>query len=66
MQIQQIKNLIRGNVERNLNQIFGKNIIMDFNVDGTFGKKGLRDFSNVLAAIIGTIFFKTNPFQKHH
>ncbi|XP_065368981.1 uncharacterized protein LOC135961410 [Calliphora vicina] len=53
--IQQIKNLMRGNVERNLNQIFGKTIIMDFNVDGTFGKKGLRDYSNVLTAIIDVI-----------
>lgn len=48
-----MKNLIAGNAERNLHKVFGRNIIMDFNVDGTFGKKGLRDFGNVLAAIIG-------------
>ncbi|XP_058974559.1 uncharacterized protein LOC131806860 [Musca domestica] len=51
----QMKNLIAGNAERNLHKVFGRNIIMDFNVDGTFGKKGLRDFGNVLAAIIEVI-----------
>lgn len=58
-----MKNLIGGNVGRNLHLIFGKGIIMNFNVDGTFGKKSLRDFGKVHAAIIGTNPKKT--FQKY-
>lgn len=48
-----MKCLLGGNAERNLHHIFGKDVVMDFNVDGTFGKKRLRDFPNVFEAIIG-------------
>ncbi|XP_036340256.1 uncharacterized protein LOC118749560 isoform X2 [Rhagoletis pomonella] len=53
--IRQIKLLLGGNAERNLHQVFGHGIIMNFNVDGSFGKKRLRDYGNVFTAIIGNL-----------
>ncbi|XP_065358649.1 uncharacterized protein LOC135952567 [Calliphora vicina] len=53
--IRQINILLGGNAERNLHNIFGSNIILNFNVDGSFGKKRLRDFRNVFSALIGAI-----------
>uniref|UniRef100_A0A1I8Q3J0 DUF4806 domain-containing protein n=1 Tax=Stomoxys calcitrans TaxID=35570 RepID=A0A1I8Q3J0_STOCA len=53
--MRQMKNLIESNPGRNLHKIFDREIIMNFNVDGTFGKKGLRDYGNVLAVILDVI-----------
>ncbi|XP_061392417.1 uncharacterized protein LOC133327898 [Musca vetustissima] len=53
--IRQMKNLIGGNVARNLHLVFGKSIIMNYNVDGTFGKKSLSKYGKVHAAIIDVI-----------
>ncbi|KAI8120521.1 hypothetical protein CVS40_8202 [Lucilia cuprina] len=48
----QIRTLIAGNVERNLHYVFGQGIILNFNVDGIFGKERLRDYSNVFNTLI--------------
>ncbi|XP_065365342.1 uncharacterized protein LOC135958365 [Calliphora vicina] len=53
--IRQMKSLLAGNAEKNLHEIFGQNIIMNFNVDGSFGKKRLREYANVFKAIIDVI-----------
>ncbi|XP_017481982.1 PREDICTED: uncharacterized protein LOC108371017 [Rhagoletis zephyria] len=53
--IRQINLLLGGNAERNLHQVFGHGIIMNFYVDGSFGKKRLQDYSNVFTAIIDAI-----------
>lgn len=50
-----MKILFGGNVERNLYQIFGPDIIKNFNVDGVFGKKRLKDYGNVYTTMIGNI-----------
>ncbi|XP_075159120.1 uncharacterized protein LOC142232238 [Haematobia irritans] len=51
----QIRTLLDGNTESNLHQVFGQEIIMNFNVDGSFGKQRLRDYGNVFAAMIDVI-----------
>ncbi|XP_036321182.1 uncharacterized protein LOC118735493 [Rhagoletis pomonella] len=51
----QMQHLIAGNAERNLHQIFGQNIIINYNVDGISGKKRLRDLCNVFSVIIDVI-----------
>lgn len=48
-----MKSIIKGNVESHLNGIFGSGIILEYNVDGTHGKKRLRDFKHVYSALIG-------------
>ncbi|XP_075160408.1 uncharacterized protein LOC142233394 [Haematobia irritans] len=62
--IRQIKKLLGGNAERNLHLIFGHDIIMGFNVDGTFGKKRLRDYANVFEAMIDAISSFTDASDK--
>ncbi|XP_046811201.1 uncharacterized protein LOC124420870 [Lucilia cuprina] len=52
----QTRTLIAGNVERNLHYVFGQGIILNFNVDGIFGKERLRDYSNVFNTLIDNSF----------
>lgn len=44
---------MKGNAEKHLHEILGYSIIMNFNVDGTFNKKSLKQYSNVYTGILG-------------
>lgn len=49
-----MKRIIAGNI-KNINRILGKNIITNFNYDGTKEKKSLKIYVNILNAIFGKL-----------
>lgn len=53
LQMQQMRSLFGGNAEKNLHHVLGRDIILNFNVDGINGKQRLRNFRYVLKALTG-------------
>lgn len=48
-----MKNLIRNNLCKNMGLVITEELIYEYNIDGTHGKKRLKDFKNVYESLKG-------------
>ncbi|XP_075168831.1 uncharacterized protein LOC142240970 [Haematobia irritans] len=50
-----VRGLVRNNLCKNINLILSAELLYEFNVDGTHGKKRLKDYKNFFAVILDVV-----------
>ncbi|XP_067638040.1 uncharacterized protein [Eurosta solidaginis] len=58
--ISTLRNLLQNSVKKNLEKVLSSAVIMDHNVDGTHGKKGLKDHSKFYSVFLESIISLTS------
>ncbi|XP_036317778.1 uncharacterized protein LOC118732772 [Rhagoletis pomonella] len=60
MLISVIRTLLQHSLSKNLKYVFSTDIIMEYNVDGTHGKKSLKEYKNFYAVFLESIISFTS------
>ncbi|XP_017479562.1 PREDICTED: uncharacterized protein LOC108369083 isoform X1 [Rhagoletis zephyria] len=59
--ISTIRSMLQYSISKNLKNVFTNDIIMNYNVDGTHGKKSLKEFKNLYQVLIESITSLSSP-----
>ncbi|XP_067632507.1 uncharacterized protein [Eurosta solidaginis] len=58
--ISTLRNLLQNSVNKNLHKVLSSAVIMDYNVDGTHGKKGLKEHAKFYSVFLESIISLTS------